>query len=49
MENDQTDPIRNEINTLLSQVFLKDKTNNFKIIRKGEQIPLILSFLHFQE
>lgn len=49
MENDQTDPIRNEINTLLSQVFLKDKTNNFKIIRKGEQIPLILSFLHSKD
>ena len=50
MENDQNDQFKKEINELLSEVFLKDKTNeSIKLIKKADKIPSILSFLYSKE
>ena len=50
MENEQNTQFKKEINELLSEVFLKDETNEkIQVIKKAEKIPSILSFLDSKE
>ena len=50
MENGQNDQYKKELHELLSEVFLKDKTNEtIKLIKKADKIPSILSFLYSNE
>ena len=50
MENDQNVQYKKEIQELLSEVFLKDKTNEtIKLIKKADKIPSILSFLFSED
>ena len=50
MENEQNNQFKKEINELLSEVFLKDDTNeNIQVIKKADKIPSILSFLYSKD